>query len=221
MQVTSVHGAVVLSSTLSLSPPRYTPTESHRDHDAVESSSTWPDSAPPYTPSAPQNDSEELSSNSLLRPPPYTPSALPMYLYISPGSNDLQYNQQRRIGHYQQFSRSAVDPLLFSGQVWPSVGLESDHQIITLAQVNPPERESYGVHLVLSCSVFWCCGIGGLVFGMIAFILAVCAIARSIKGQVSQANKIGRTSVAFSIVGGLLGIILYIVAVALRSRLYG
>jgi len=73
-------------------------------------------------------------------------------------------------------------------------------------------KKTYIVHIVLSCCVFWCCF---ALFGLIAFVLALLANKHSAKGDIPQAEKMGKVSLGFSIVGIVLGIVVIILIVVL------
>jgi len=85
------------------------------------------------------------------------------------------------------------------------------HDVINVVQMSPEQREGYGTHMLFSCTVFWCCVISGWVFGLTAFILALCASDKSNeRGKEREARNCARASITFSTLGVVFGIILTI-----------
>lgn len=78
-----------------------------------------------------------------------------------------------------------------------------------------PLPQSFTGHIVLSCIVFWCCGI---VLGVVAFILAVLAQSYSTSLNIKDretARQLGKASIIFSVLGMVIGVILIVLIVSL------
>jgi hypothetical protein len=78
-----------------------------------------------------------------------------------------------------------------------------------------PLVQSFSTHICIACLTFWCCGV---VFGLIAFILAVLAQGHSTSLNESDrrtAHLLGKWSIGISLAGVLVGIIVAVLTVCL------
>jgi len=186
-------------------------------------------------------DETEPSSSRTLSPPPYSPTAPENDFDPAPGRNSQKYDQKTS-GHplsvplmQQQrqikqttlvINPSELNRLLSGGQPCPSVGdpEQTELQVINI-QVMPEQQpptivrsKSYVAHIVFSCSVIWCCGLFGVLFGLIAFLLALCANNNSGNGKVKKANSCGTASIILSVIGAVLGCIFLIVFIIKKEQ---
>jgi cytochrome bd-type quinol oxidase subunit 2 len=77
------------------------------------------------------------------------------------------------------------------------------------------QRQSFTLHIVLSCFTAWCCTCP---CGLVAFILALVANDKASKGRSEEARTFGKASIGVSIAGIVIGIILIIVIVVVRVQ---
>jgi len=163
-----------------------------------------------------------------VEPPSYSSSLPPAYASSEPASqlrfpSESKQNQvQNDQLHPVPVARSAVlsehltagDVLFSNGQPSSSVNnaQQPTHHVVNVLQVTPEEHQRYSMHMLLSCFVFWCCGVSGWVFGLVAFVLAMCASDASyVRGKEKEASNMGKASLVLSIIGAVLGVILTIV----------
>jgi hypothetical protein len=94
----------------------------------------------------------------------------------------------------------------------PMVVMTSPHQNVMVQQ-----RQSFILHIVLSCFTAWCCACP---CGLIAFILAMVGNDKASKGRAEEARSLGKASLGLSIAGIVIGIIMIIVVVTLKVLAY-
>jgi hypothetical protein len=161
-------------------------------------------------------------------PPSYTPQQTypPAYGQVNNGFNGPQlyyppppfcpnqYPQPPLIGappqypgayYYPQQQQSSV--VLFGAP--PPQG--------TFTVQETPRYQSFVGAVVLSCFTFWFCGV---IFGAIAFILAISAHSSASSGDQSTARRLSRASFAVSITGIVIGMGAIIVIASLLGSLY-
>jgi len=193
---------------------------------------------PPYTATVAQLDAGkepgEPFPSSSLRPPAYETIASRNDFMSEPSYNELHndpyiWTQSQCVplmGQNQQVTESVVlvplsvmDQLLSGGQLHSQQGTtqQSGHRVINEIHDAPSQRESYCVHMIFSCSIFWCCGISGWIFGFAAFILAVTASEKTANGKYRQAQKLGKACIICCIIGAFLGAILTTIVIVVNK----
>jgi len=139
------------------------------------------DSPPPYNEVTDADDHPIwLTENLTENPPGYLGPQLPQSNYLPQADN---YN------HCYQPQRPAI----------PQVLVVNQQELMTPPQ---PEHRSFGLHIALSCFVFWLCG---WMCGSVAFYLARQARKEEQCGQREKATNLGRSSIAISFVGMVFG----------------
>jgi heme/copper-type cytochrome/quinol oxidase subunit 2 len=77
-------------------------------------------------------------------------------------------------------------------------------QVVVVTANRSPQ--SFVGHIVLACFVFWFCG---CIFGLVAFILALCASHQTIQAP-DSARKLGNASIGISVAGIVIAVIITI-----------
>jgi hypothetical protein len=77
---------------------------------------------------------------------------------------------------------------------------------------------SFGTLIPLACLVMWCCG---FLFGLIAFVLAVCGRDRAYVGDGPEAHRLAQASLWVSIAGIVIAVIVVVaVSVSMTNNGY-
>jgi hypothetical protein len=77
---------------------------------------------------------------------------------------------------------------------------------------------SFSTLILLACLVMWCCG---FLFGLIAFVLAVCGRDRAHLGVGAEAHRLGQASLWVSIAGIVIAVIVVVaVSVSMTNNGY-